>query len=146
MAGVATYLNLPGTTEAAFEFYRAVFGTDYVGEIARYGDVPPSAGETTPEGVADKIMNIGLPILGGHLLMGTDVVDGMGPGYAAGNDMHIMLMPDDKAQADELYARLSDGGTDLVPMADMFWGDYYGSCTDRFGVRWMLDLPSHPTG
>ena len=49
MARVSTYLNFPRTTEAAFEFYRSVFRTDYLGPIARFGDMPaaPSARPST---------------------------------------------------------------------------------------------------
>ena len=137
MATVATYVNLPGTTEEAFEFYKSVFGTEFAGEgIMRMGDIPPSP--EMPE-MSDEekqaVMHVGLPILGGHMLMGTDVPDATG-----GDDMHIMLNPDSRADADDLFAKLSDGGSNLFPMDDMFWGDYYGHLTDRFGVRWMIDV------
>ena len=143
MATVATYLNLPGTTFEAFEFYRTVFGTDYPAPPMRFGEVPASD-DMPPLSESDQqlIMHVSLPILAGHVLMGTDAVASMGQSVTAGNDVHIMLNPDTKAEADELFAKLSDGGTELVPMQDMFWGDYYGSCTDRFGTRWMIDLPS----
>ncbi len=143
MAGVATYLNFPGTTEEAFEFYRSVFGGDYLSPPMRFGDVPDQD-DAPPmsDGDRQKIMHVSLPILGGHLLMGTDAVESMGQSVTAGDNVHIMLNPDTRAEADELFAKLSEGGADLVPMHDMFWGDYYGSCRDRFGTRWMIDLPS----
>jgi PhnB protein len=49
-----------------------------------------------------------------------------------------MLHTDSRTQADELFAALSDGGAIEMPMADQFWGDYYGSLDDKFGVSWMI--------
>lgn len=143
MATVATYLNLPGTTEQAFEFYKSVFGTEYAGEgLMRMGDIPPSpeASEMSDD-EKQMVMHVTLPIIGDHMLMGTDVSESQ-----TGSAVAIMLCPDSPGQADELFAKLNDGATDVEPMQDMFWGDYYGHLTDRFGVRWMLDVPSEPTG
>ena len=134
MAGVATYLNLPGNTEQAFEFYKSVFGTEYTGDgIMRFGDIPGD--EQVPEEQRQAVMHVGLPILGDHLLMGTDV-----PGAQIGDHMNIMLMPDTKAEADELFGKLSAGGSVIEPLADMFWGDYWGQCSDKFGVVWQIDV------
>ena len=146
MADVATYLNFDGCTEEAFEFYRTVFGTDYSGDgPARYGDMPSDPGSPElSEEQKQLIMHVGLPILGGHLLMGTDVISSFGQSVTMGDNVSIMLMPDDKAAADELFAELSEGGSNISPMQDMFWGDYYGHCRDRFGVCWMIDVPSEP--
>lgn len=140
MAGVGTYVFLPGTTEEAFGFYRSVFGTDYEGEgLMRYADAPDNAG--MPEDQAQSVMHVGLPILGGHLLMGTDSHD-----VTMGDNVTIMLNPDTRDEADDLFAKLSDGGSNIQPMADMFWGDYWGSCTDRFGICWQVDVAGEPQG
>jgi len=134
MAGVATYVNFPGNTEEAFEFYKSVFGTEFAGGgIMRFEDAPGS--EEMSDEQRRSVMNVGLPILGGHLLMGTDV-----PDAAMGDAVSIMLMPDTKAEADELFAKLSEGGSDIQPPADMFWGDYWGQWTDRFGLTWQVDV------
>ncbi|MDJ0767164.1 MAG: VOC family protein [Ilumatobacter sp.] len=134
MAGVATYLHLPGTTEEAFEFYKSVFGTEYNGDgIMRFADAP--AAEGVPDEMGQMVMHVGLTILGDHLLMGSD-----SPEAQVGNHVSVMLMPDTKAEADELFAKLSDGGSDIQPPQDMFWGDYWGQCTDKFGVIWQIDV------
>lgn len=138
MAEVSTYLFLPGTTEAAFEFYRSVFGTDLVGDgFIRFADAPDGAGMPAEQG--QLVMNVGLPIMGGHLLMGTD-----NPDVTMGDNVTIMLNPDSKDEADELFGRLSDGGSNIQPMADMFWGDYWGSFVDRFGIGWQIDVTGEP--
>jgi PhnB protein len=140
MARVSTYLNFAGTTRAAFEFYRDVFGTEFVGTIMLHGDVPGDP-DSPPldSSVADQIMHIELPILGGHVLMGTDVVESMGHVLSSGNNMQLTLEPDTRADADRLHAALSEGGSDVMGMMEQFWGDYWGACTDRFGIGWMVN-------
>jgi len=140
MAQVSTYLNFARETEAAFEFYKSVFGTDYLGPIARIGEAPMPEGQP-PLSEADKnlVMNVALPITGGHVLMGTDAPESMGFTVTQGNNVYIMLQPDSRTEADRLFAALSAGGKVEMEMQDMFWGDYYGSFTDKFGVQWMIN-------
>lgn len=139
MAQTSTYLNFAGTTEAAFTFYKSVFGTEFVAPIARMGDAPPQEGQP-PLSDEDKrlVMNVQLPILGGHLLMGTDATESMGMTLNQGNNVYIALHPDTRDEADSLFASLSAGGKVEMPMADMFWGDYFGSLVDQYGVQWMV--------
>lgn len=140
MATVATYLNFPRTTEAAFNFYKAVFKTEFYGDIMRFG--PKACGDTdVPEADQNLVMHVGLTILGGHLLMGTDTIEGMGQPHIPGNNVSINLMPDTKAEADAIFAALSEGGVIGCPMQDMFWGDYFGFLTDKFGINWMVNCP-----
>jgi PhnB protein len=143
MASVNTYLNFPGNTEEAFEFYRSVFGGDFNGPIHRMGDAPAMPGQP-PLSDADKqlVMHVELPILGGHLLMGTDATESMGFQLVAGNNVHISLQTDTRAQTDRLFNALAVDGNVQMPLQDMFWGAYYGSLRDRFGVQWMLNCES----
>lgn len=140
MARTSTYLNFEGKTEAAFAFYGAVFDTQPVGPLMRMRDVPPAPG--MPELAAaekDFVMHVALPILGGHVLMGTDTLPSMGHTLTLGNNVSINLEPDTRADTDRLFARLAEGGAVQIPLQEMFWGDYFGSLTDRFGVRWMFN-------
>ena len=107
----------------------------------RHGDVPVPEGQEGPSD-EDKnlIMNIALPIMDGHILMGTDAPESMGFTVNKGNNSYIMLMPDTREEADRLFAALSEGGTVEMEMADQFWGDYFGSLVDKFGVHWMIDV------
>lgn len=143
LARTSTYLNFSRSTEEAFTFDKSVFGTEFVGEIARLGDVPLQEGQ--PELSDDEkqlVMNVQLPILGGHLLMGTNAPESMGFQLNQGNNVHICLDPDSRAEADALFAALSDGGHVEMPLQEMFWGDYFGSFSDRFGVHWMINCAS----
>lgn len=133
---VSVYLNFIDRTEEAFAFYKSIFGTEYVREPARYGDMP---------GVADNlrnlIMNIQLPIAEGYLLMGSDIPEGVGMGHdlKMGNNVQICLHPDSREEADRLYTALAEGGEARMPLADQFWGDYYGELSDKFGVLWLVN-------
>lgn len=140
MAKVSTYLNFANKTEEAFNFYKSVFGGEFIGDISRFGDIPPSEG-MPPMAEADKnlVMHIVLPILGGHLLMGTDAPESMGFRVNFGNNVYIMLEPDTRSETLRLFNALSAGGKVEQDLQDMFWGDYYGSCKDKFGVQWMLN-------
>jgi len=145
MARVSTYLNFDGNAEAALEHYRKVFGTDYVSPPMRMGDVPADPnGPTFSEAEKKLVMHAELPILAGHVLMATDAVESMGQKVTIGNNTTINLEPDTLEEAQRLYDLLSEGGTDCAPLADMFWGATWGTCLDRFGVRWMFNF-YHPT-
>lgn len=139
MAQTSTYLNFAKNTEEAFTFYKSVFGSEFVNGIMRMGDIPPQEGQ--PE-MSDEdknlVMNVALPILGGHILMGTDVPDRMGK-LNKGNNVSIVLQPDSRDEADRLFAALSEDGKVEMPLQDMFWGDYYGSLVDQFGIQWMVN-------
>lgn len=140
MAKVSTYLNFHRNTEEAFEFYKSIFGGEYIGGISRFSDIPPSV-NTPPLADGDKnlVMHIALPILDGHLLMGTDAPETMGFRVNFGNNIYISLQPDTREETRRLFDALSAGGKVEMELQDMFWGDYYGSCQDKFGVQWMFN-------
>lgn len=140
MAKVNTYLNFARNTEEAFNFYKSVFGGEFTGGINRFSEVPPQEG-MPPMDDKDKnlVMHISLPILGGHFLMGTDAPESMGFRIVQGNNVYISLEPDTRVETKMLFDALSGGGQVEMELQDMFWGDYYGSCTDKFGVHWMFN-------
>jgi PhnB protein len=139
MARTSTYLNFPRSTEEAFAFYKSIFQTDYLGPIHRFDSVPPNPEQPLADADKNLVMHVELPILGGHVLMGTDAPESMGFNCKPGNNVYINLEPDTREEADRLFNALSDGGKVEMPMQDMFWGAYFGSLTDRFGVQWMVN-------
>lgn len=143
MARVSTYLNFPRNTEEAFNFYRSVFGGEFTGGINRFSDIPPTDGmPPIPDDVKSLVMHVELPITGGHVLMGTDAPESMGFTVNKGNNMYINLEPDTREETKKLFDALSAGGKVTMDLQDMFWGAYYGSCTDKFGVQWMFNCPA----
>ena len=141
VARVSTYLNFPDKTEEAFTFYKSVFGGEFGGKgIQRFGDIPAAEGQP-PLTDKDKklILHIELPILGGHVLMGTDAPETMGFKVNFGNNYYICLEPESRKETKRLFDSLASGGNVTMALQDMFWGAYYGSCTDKFGVNWMVN-------
>ncbi len=141
MASVSTYLNFPRNTEEVFNFYKTVFGGEFVGPgIMRFKDIPPMP-DAPPMAEEDKnlVMHIELRILGAHTLMGTDAPESMGFNVNIGNNSFISLQPDTRAETEELFGKLATGGKVTMPLQDMFWGDYFGSLIDQFGIQWMFN-------
>jgi len=141
MSRVSTYLNFPRHTEEVFNFYKSVFGGEFSGGgIARFKDVPLADG-MSPFADADLelVMHIELPILGGHILMGTDAPESMGFNVINGKNVHLNLEPDTKAETKKLFEALSAEGKITMELQVMFWGAYYGSCIDKYGINWMFN-------
>jgi PhnB protein len=118
------YINLPGTTKEAFRFYETVFGTK-IAMIQTFGEAKFMP--NVPDAVKDKIVH----------------VEGFGPPAVFGNNFHISVVGKDKEEADRVFAQLSsDGGSVAMPLANAPWGPYFGMCVDRFGIHWMVSLPT----
>ncbi len=141
MARVSTYLNFPNNTEEVFNFYKTVFGTEFTAPgIRRMGDVPPQEGmPPMNDDLKNLVMHVELPITGGYILMGTDAPEEFGFKVNFGNNIYINLEPDSKDETKKLFDALSAGGKVEMDLQDMFWGAYFGSCTDRYGVSWMFN-------
>lgn len=140
MASVSIYINTPGKTEEAFEFYRSVFGGEFT-DLRRFKDMDMGpAASALSESDLNCILHIELPILAGHVLEGTDMLASLGHELRRGNNFSVNLHPDSREEADRLYSGLSVGSADATAMADMPWGAYWGSFEDRFGIRWMINF------
>ena len=134
---IHSYLNVENKTEEAFRFYEKVLGGQLT-EIHRFGSMPAEGFELTPE-QKNLVMHVGLALPDGQMIMGSDMLPGMGPQRVEGNNFSISVHPDSRQEADRIFNALADGGTVTMPIADQFWGDYFGSLTDRFGINWMVN-------
>lgn len=138
---VCTYVNFPGNTEEAFTFYKSVFKTNFSGGIQRFGDLPADPNQPPiADNVKKMVLHIELPITGNHILMGTDAPKEMGFTVTVGNNMHISLEPESKTEAKRIFDELSTDGNISMPIQDMFWGAYFGSFTDKYGINWMVNF------
>ena len=137
MAKANSYLNFDGKTEEAFNFYKSVFGGEFAGPVHRMGDMPGC--ENMPENEKNRVMHVTLPINDKDVLMGSDIVPSMGHKLTEGNNVQISLHPDSREEADKLFNGLSAGGKVEMEMQDTFWGAYFGSFKDKYGVYWMVN-------
>jgi PhnB protein len=136
MNSVNPYLNLPGNAEEAFNFYKSVFGGEFV-LLVRFGDFGEDAMGASPA-ERDKIAHISLPLGKGNILMGTDALEAHGKALNVGNNFYISLEAESLEEAESLFSALSSGGKVEMPLQKTEWAEGYGMCTDKFGVQWML--------
>ena len=134
---VNPYLNFDGNAEEAFLFYKSVFGGEFTSHI-KMGDAPDT--DKLPEAEKNRTMHISLPLGNDTVLMASDILPSVGHKLNVGNNNYISIHPKSREEADRLFNGLSEGGDIEMPMEDQFWGDYFGSFTDKFGVRWMVNF------
>ncbi|QCX38150.1 VOC family protein [Aureibaculum algae] len=138
MATINTYLNFNGNCEAAFNFYKSVFGGEFI-FLGRFEEMPEGDGYKVTDSDKNKIMHVSLPI-GKTILMGSDTVGDWGPKFVQGNNFSVSITPENTEEADKLFKGLSAGGHITMPMENTFWGSYFGMLTDKFGINWMVNL------
>ncbi len=137
MASVNVYLNFNGNCEEAFNFYKANFGGEFP-YLGRFKDMPQDGGKPLPAEMENQIMHVSLMISKETCLMGSDVGGEWAPSFKQGNNFSISINAESKEEADRLFNGLSAGGTVTMPLANTFWGDYFGMFTDKFGINWMM--------
>ncbi|KUO63652.1 glyoxalase [bacterium BRH_c32] len=138
MKSINPYLNFPGNTEEAFNFYKKIFGGDFIGDIFRFRDTPEAEKMSGED--KEKIMHIALKMGKSNMLMATDALESMGFNVSFGNNFYISIDADSISEADQLFKDLADGGKILVEIGHQFWADYFGSLEDKFSVRWMINF------
>jgi PhnB protein len=137
MKAINPYLNFAGNTEEAFNFYKSVFGSEFL-TLQRFKDTPQA--DNVAEKDKDKIMHVSLPLGNGSVLMATDALESMGHKLTVGNNIQLSIHAESKEEANKLFNGLSAAGKIELPMQDMFWGDYFGMLTDKFGIQWMVSF------
>lgn len=138
MATVNVYLTFNGNCEAAFNFYKSVFGGEFP-YIGRFGEMPSEDGKQIPEEEKNKIMHVSLPISEETMLMGSDTGGEWSSNFKEGNNFSLSLNANSRDEAEKLFNALSEGGQVTMPLADTFWGAYFGMWTDKFGINWMVN-------
>ena len=143
MASVNPYINFKGNCEEAFNYYKSVFGGEFTTKD-RFSDMPPQEGMELSEADMNKIMHVSLPISKETMLMGSDVGGEWAKGIVVGTNITISITADSRDQADHFFKSLSEGGKVNMPMDLTFWGSYFGMCTDKFDINWMIGFGQAP--
>jgi PhnB protein len=141
MAQINPYIHFNGNAEVAFQFYKSIFGGEFMG-IARFKDIS-SPEHPISEREANKIMHIALPIGKSNLLMGSDVPEILGQVNEHENRSKILINTESKEEADNLFNGLSSGGKIEMPIAESPWGSYFGMFRDKFGIEWMVEFDTN---
>ncbi len=137
MTKLNPYLTFLGNCEEAFNYYKSVFGGDF-SYVGRFSEMPPQEGVELSEDDKNKIMHISLPISEETILMGSDTGGEWAPKTVIGNNISLSITAESKEDADRFFNGLSEGGRTTMPMAQTFWGDYFGMCTDQYNINWMI--------
>ncbi len=139
MATINPHINFNGNAEAAFNFYKSVFGNEFA-DINYFKDMPPVEGKTMPAEEGGRIMHVVLPISKETNLFGSDTGGEWASNYKEGNNITISLNAESEEEATKLFNGLSAGGRVTMPLEKTFWGAYFGMFTDKFGINWMVNF------
>lgn len=139
MATVNAYITFNGNCEKAFNFYKSVFGGDFM-YVGRYKDMPEQSPIAACE--ANKIMHIALPISKETILMGSDTCCEKDSDFDSelhfGNNISIYVTADSEKEANSIFEGLSKDGRINMPLQKTFWNAYFGMLIDQFGINWMI--------
>jgi PhnB protein len=134
---IENYLFFDGRCEEAIEFYRRTLGAEVL-MLMRFKDSPePPQPGMHPPGSENKVMHATLKI-GETTLMASD---GRCQGKPNFQGFSLSIPAPNEAEAERLFAALSNGGQVQMPMAKTFFSPRFGMTTDRFGVGWMVIVP-----
>jgi PhnB protein len=126
------YLFFPGNAAEAMEFYQGVFGGSLT--VLRRGEVDPSAADAEKESVINAVLEAG-----GFQLRASDRQDATNAPQAR---VALTLIGTDEPRLRKIYDDLSVGGRQDNPLEKVFWGDLFGSLTDKFGIQWQVNIGS----
>lgn len=125
------YISFQDSAKDAMEFYRDVFGGEL--NVSTFGEYGQS-----DSGVADRVMHAQLETDRGFTLMASDTPPGME--RSEGTNISISLSGDDEAELRGYFEKLSAGGEVGMPLEKQVWGDFFGDCTDKFGIKWLVNI------
>lgn len=133
---LAPYLTFDGKTAEAMKFYHSVLGGELT--MQTFGEVNMAKKpEEKNRIVHATLKNESLTIMASDSQLGMPV--------RMGDNFSMSITGDDKAKLTTIFDMLAQGGKVVMPLAPQFWGDTFGMLTDRFGVRWMVNI-SKPQG
>lgn len=137
MVTINPYINFNGNAEEAFNFYKSIFGGEFV-DIVRFKDMA-NHDFIVPESEANKIMRITLSI-GSNVLIANDVPASMGPVSENENRSKIAVFVDNKEEVDRIFNKLSADGAVEMPAGESPWGTYFAMFRDKYGIEWTVEF------
>lgn len=139
MAEIQAYLNFNGNCEAAFNFYKKVFGGEFT-YLGRFNEMPPNPEKPISDELGNLVMHVSLPIGKNTVLMGSDTSEDFGHTLVAGNNFSLSINTESEEEANRLFAALSENGTVTMPLSKTFWNALFGLLIDQFGIQWMVNF------
>lgn len=126
------YLGIDGGKCAeALEFYKDAFSGEVTSKMT-YGD----SGQTTDPTMKDRIMHSEFRAKDVYFMACDQPAH---QPVQRGNQISLAIALDDTGVQDQIFRKLSSGGTVTMPLADQFWGARFGMVLDKYGIHWMLN-------
>lgn len=130
------YLFFTNTTRAAMTRYQEILGGTL--DIMEVDDMPQGEADGMPfEAPEGMVIHAALAFGDGDLLLASDDPTGDGHGITG---MAINITLDDQVEARRIFDVFADGGEVEMPLGETFWSPMFGTCIDRFGVNWMVNV------
>lgn len=131
MAGINPYLMFNGNCEEAMNFYKDCFDGEIL-SMMNYENAPVEVDEAHKKNIMHSSLKFGDTIL-----MASDTA----PGNAAkfGDNVWLSINTNDLVQTEQIFSKLSEGGSVTMPLQDTFWGARFGTIKDKFSVNWMIN-------
>lgn len=138
---LVTYLFFKDNAAQAFDFYAKCLGGKIEMKVTM-GEMPGT--EDLPQATRDLVAHVRL-VAGDAVLMGSDWCGPTTQPYPGIRGNAVSLTVDAPAEAERVFAALSEGGQVTMPMAETAWALRFGMATDRFGALWMVNC-NRPAG
>ncbi len=130
------YLILNGNGQEAIKFYEQALDATVVA-VKTFGDMHHNSDAPLPEIAKNRVLNAQLKV-GNTDLMISDTFPGTENEHHIGTHISIALIVDNVEKSKEVFAKLSEGGEEIMPLQETFWSPSYGQITDKFGVNWQI--------
>ena len=128
------YLFFDGRTDEALAFYKKTLGIE-VEMLMRFKDAPgPDDPDCPPPPNPDAVMHSSFKLAGQQIMAS----DGHGGGKPEFKGFALTLAVESEAEADRLFAALSEGGQVQQPLITTFFSPKFGMLADKFGMNWMV--------
>jgi len=138
MTKLNPYIYFNGTCEDAFNFYKSVFGSEFL-LVSRFKDMPENPNYPIAESDKEKIMHISLPISKESVMYGCDSIQVFDNSTVISNNISLSIETETIEEATRIFNGLSNGGNVTMPLNKTFWDAYFGMFTDKFGINWMVN-------
>lgn len=134
IVGMYPYLVTNGNGQEAVKFYEAALDAQVLA-VQTFGDMPGNPEHPTPPEAKNLVLNAHLKVGNTDLMLSDNFP---GQPYQIGSQVTIALTLSDAKKAEEVFAKLQDGGQVIMALQETFWSPLYGQLTDKFGVTWQV--------
>jgi predicted 3-demethylubiquinone-9 3-methyltransferase (glyoxalase superfamily) len=124
------FLMFEGSAEEAMTMYTSLFEDSEIISMIRYGP--------DESGVEGSVLHATFSVKGQEFMASDSNVK---HDFTFTPSISMFVTCDSEEEIDVAYAKLSQGGEILMPLAAYSFSAKFGWVNDKFGVSWQLSLP-----